>query len=440
MLTPSKHNILTQVNGHPEWLLVNLLSGQADLLDAPTAARFQKGEYDDVSALTEKGYLVEPEVETRRYEEARARFEADQREDEIQIFFVASYVCNFGCSYCFQDEYAPKETHDLDQVIDAFFAYVDDTFAGRRKYITLFGGEPLLDTPKQRRVVERLVEGTRSRGLDLAVITNGYQLAAFVPLLETGRIREVQVTLDGPPEIHDKRRLLKGGGRTFDKVVAGIDAALAAGLTVNLRAVLDKENLPGFGKLAHFAIDKGWTDLPNFKTQVGRNYELHHCQTENTRLYTRLSLWQDMYELIQADPEILQFYRPAYSISRFLFDEGRLPDPLFDACPATKTEWAFDATGAIYPCTANVGKAGEEIGTYFPTRSLVRETVAEWSKRSVATMSGCAGCANQLACGGGCGAVSKSWKGTISAPDCRPVKELLGLGVALYGQRELGPT
>lgn len=437
MLHPSKHNILSRVAGRSEWLLVNLLSGQADLLDRDTGERFQRGEYTDVDALAAKGYLVDPSDEARRYAEARARFEAGQHDDEVQLFFVGSYVCNFACSYCFQDEYAPKPTHDPDAVIDAFFAYVDDVFAARRKYVTLFGGEPLLDAPKARHVVERMIEGTKARGLDLAVITNGYALERYVPLLKTGRIREVQVTLDGGREMHNRRRLLKGGGGTFDQVVAGIDAALAAGLTVNLRAVLDRENLRDFGRLAHFAIDRGWTDLPNFKTQVGRNYELHHCQTQNARLYTRLSLWEDMYALIDADPEILRFYRPAYSVSRFLFDEGQLPEPLFDACPATKTEWAFDATGAIYACTANVGKAGEELGTFYPTRALRDDEVSVWSRRSVATMEGCAGCSQQLACGGGCGAVSKSWKGAIGAPDCRPVKELLGLGCALYGQREL---
>lgn len=436
-MIPSKHNILTQVAGSNDWLLVNVLSGQADLLDADTAARFQRGDYADPSALAEKGYLVEPEDEARRYAAAKAKFEAGQQDDEVQLFFVASYACNFGCSYCFQDEYAPQQTHDPEQVIDAFFAYVDDTFAGRRKYVTLFGGEPLLDTPKARRVLEKLIAGTNARGLDLAVITNGFFLEKYVPLLQTGRIREVQVTLDGARAMHDKRRALKGGGKTFDPVVAGVDAALAAGLTVNLRAVLDKENLGDFGALAHFAIDRGWTDLPNFKTQVGRNYELHHCQTNNARLYTRLSLWEDMYRLIERDPEILRFYRPAYSVARFLFDEGQLPEPLFDSCPATKTEWAFDATGAIYPCTANVGKAGEELGTFFPTRTLHAPTVADWHGRDVTTISACAGCSNQLACGGGCGAVSKSWKGAIRESDCRPVKELLSLGCALYGQREL---
>lgn len=433
----SKHNILTRVAGSDRWLLVNLLSGQADLLTAGDGERLSRGELTNPEELAQKGYLVEPAEEQARYHKAYQDFVDTRATDEVQIFYAPSYACNFGCSYCFQDEYAPAKGQDPDAVLDAFFAYVDDTFAGRRKYVTLFGGEPLLGTPQSRRTLERIVEGTKARGLDLAVVTNGFHLVDSVPTLSAGRIREVQVTLDGTREVHDRRRALKGGGKTFDRVVAGVDACLAAGLSVNLRTVVDKENLEDFGRLAHFAIDRGWTSHPKFKTQLGRNYELHHCQVANARLYTRLSLYEDLKRLIDADPEILKFYRPAFSVAKFLFDEGRLPDPLFDACPATKTEWAFDATGTIYPCTANVGKVEEAIGTFFPTRSLDAARVAEWSRRDVVTMEGCGQCANRLACGGGCGAVSKNQAGQVGAPDCRPIKELLGLGCAVYGRAQL---
>ena len=433
----SKHNLLTRVTGSDQWLLANLLSAEADLLDAETGEKLSRGELTDEAALRAKGYWVDPAEEEARYQAAWKKFRGTLETDEVQLFYVPSYACNFGCSYCFQDEYAPTQHHDADPVLDAFFKYVDDTFAGRQKYVTLFGGEPLLETPAHRRTVERLVEGTKARGLDLAVVTNGFHLEAFVPLLAQARIREVQVTLDGPREVHDRRRTLKGGGPTFDRIVRGIDACLAAGLKINLRTVLDRENIGHFAALAHFAIDKGWTENPLFKTQIGRNYELHHCQVENARIYTRLSLYEDLRELVLRDPQVLRFYKPAFSVARFLFEKGQLPDALFDACPATKTEWAFDSTGRIYPCTANVGKAGESIGLFYPVRSLNQQTVQAWTARDVTTIEGCRDCPSQLACGGGCGAVSKNQAGRIDAPDCRPVKELLSLGVSVYGQDAL---
>ena len=429
----SKHNLLTRVAGSDRWLLVNLLSGQADLLAASDGERLSKGELFNEAELAQKGYLVEPDEEQRRYQAAYQAFLAGRATDEVQLFYVASYACNFGCSYCFQDEYAPTKGHDPDAVLDAFFSYVDDTFATRKKYVTLFGGEPLLETPRSRRTVERMVEGTAARGLDLAVVTNGYTLAGFVPLLSKGRIREVQVTLDGTREVHDRRRGLKGGGTTFDRVVAGVDACLEAGLPVNLRTVVDKENIADFAGLAHFAIDRGWAGHPKFKTQLGRNYELHHCQAGRDRIYTRLSLYEDLYRLVSRDPEILRFHKPAFSVSRFLFDRGELPAPLFDACPACKTEWAFDYTGRIYPCTANVGKAGEAVGTFYPERRLDDDLTEPWQERDVLAIDQCRTCNKQLACGGWCGAISKNETGSVCAPDCRPIEELLSLGSSLYG-------
>ena len=107
-------------------------------------------------------------------------------------------------------------------------------------------------------------------------------------------------------------------------------------------------------------------------------------------------------------PELLEFHRPAFSLARFLWENGELPDPLFDACPGCKSEWAFDYTGRIYSCTAMVGKNGEELGTFYPevTRNAAR--IDEWQARDVTTIPGCRDCAQQLACGGGCGAVAKN--------------------------------
>ena len=432
-MQPSKFNILTKIHADERYLLVNLLSGEADVLDPEMGARLARGDVTDEPELAAKGYLVDPAEEQRRYRSAYLTFTDSRLADEVQLFYVPSYACNFGCSYCFQDEYAPPPGGDPNAVLDAFFGYVDDTFANRRKYVTLFGGEPLLPSPNARAVVGRMVDETARRGLDLAVVTNGYSLAEYVPMLARGRIREIQVTLDGTEKVHDKRRYLKGGGATFQRVVAGVDACLGAGLPVNLRSVVDRDNIESFAELAHFAIDRGWTDSPHFKTQIGRNYELHHCQAGRDRIYTRLSLYEDLYRLVSRDPEILRFHKPAFSVSRFLFDRGELPAPLFDACPACKTEWAFDYTGRIYPCTANVGKAGEAVGTFYPERRLDDDLTEPWQERDVLAIDQCRTCNKQLACGGGCGAISKNETGSVCAPDCRPIEELLSLGSSLYG-------
>ena len=64
--------------------------------------------------------------------------------------------------------------------------------------------------------------------------------------------------------------------------------------------VADKENIDNLPELAQFAIDKGWTKSPCFKTQIGRNYELHHCQSAPDKLFSRISLFERIFELDKA--------------------------------------------------------------------------------------------------------------------------------------------
>jgi uncharacterized protein len=183
-------------------------------------------------------------------------------------------------------------------------------------------------------------------------------------------------------------------------------------------------------------LNRGWTQHRRFKTQIGRNYELHECQADRQRLYTRLELYTELFKLAQQHPELLEFHRPAFSISRFLFDEGKLPSPLFDACPATKTEWAFDYTGHIYSCTATVGKSSESLGAFYPEVRLDVAAVSTWEERDVLSIEQCRTCNLALACGGGCGSVAKNRTGSVNSPDCRPIKDLLSMGVALYAPRD----
>ena len=435
----SKHNIFSKIRASNNYFIVNLLSGNADILSSKDAEKIkvlQRGNsLDDqvfIDELTDKGYLSEKSEEEKEYRRKYLDFIDSRENDEIQIFFVTNYSCNFACSYCYQDQYSIPSDELSRDVIDAFFGYVKKEFASRRKYITIFGGEPLLNSPRQKDMIEYIIDRSVKADLSLCFVTNGYYLEEYMPFLRKGKIREIQVTLDGTASIHNSRRFLKGGGGTFDKIVKGIDACLKDNINVNLRMVIDKENIHNLSDLAQFAIDKGWTRSPHFETQIGRNYELHHCQSTPEKLFDRVSLYETLFELTNNHPHILEFYKPAYSVSKFLFENGELPEPLFDSCPACKTEWAFDYTGNIYSCTATVGKTDESLGTFHPVVTKKEDIITQWESRDVTSIHECKMCPVQLACGGGCGAVAKNNTGDICFPDCRPIKELMELGFSAY--------
>ena len=435
----SKHNIFSRIKNSENFFIVNPLSGNADIVSPTDAVKVNKVKNNEpvdddsfLKELSEKGYLVDESEESKLYRSKYLDFIDSRDDDEVQLFFVPNYSCNFSCSYCYQDEYAPVKGTLSNEIVDSFFKYIETEFAGRKKYITIFGGEPLLNSPKQKELIAYLISKSNEAKLDVSFVTNGYTLVDYIDVLRQGRVREIQITLDGTAAIHNNRRLLKGGGETFNRIVEGIDAAIASKQTVNLRMVVDKENIGNLPELARFAIDKGWTTSPYFKTQIGRNYELHHCQSSPDKLFSRVSLYEELYALIQQHPYIVDFYKPAYSISKFLAENGSLPDPLFDSCPACKSEWAFDYTGQIYSCTATVGKSDESLGTFYPEVTRKEDMISAWENRDVTSISECSTCNLQLACGGGCGSVAKNRTGNVCSSDCRPVKELLELGFASY--------
>lgn len=429
----SKHNIFQKLQDSDSYFIINSLHGEADILDKESAEEFKNGNFSDPGIWQDKGYILSSEEDEKAlFRDGYLNFLEERDESEIQIFWVPTYSCNFKCSYCYQEEYAPASGHNTFEVQKAFFNYIKTEFAGRKKYITVFGGEPLLPGDSQKRLIENLIEEANRQSLSLAFVTNGYSLEEYIPILKKADIREIQITLDGTGRTHDIRRPLKGGGSTYQQVIDGIDMAINNKLTVNLRVVLDRDNIRELPEIARLSREKGWLDSPYFKTQLGRNYELHSCQTDQSRLYDRVSLYKDLYEMIKEDPTLLDFHKPAFSLSKFLWEQSELPQALYDSCPGCKTEWAFDYTGNIYSCTATVGKFGEELGTFYPGISKKEAIIEQWEERDVTTIPECRECSLQLACGGGCASIAKNKSGKILSPDCRPVDKLMSMGLSLY--------
>jgi uncharacterized protein len=428
----SRHNILITTRNTQQSYIINLLSGNADHLEPGEAEQIRKGLVLPTPGFAEKGYAVNEAEEANRFRDAYLNFLDEREKDEVQLFFIPTYGCNFNCAYCYQSGYTNSTEVLQEKVTNAFFDYIGATFAGRRKYITLFGGEPLLMSPAHFGAIKHFLHRCAAEKIALDLVTNGYHLEEYLGLLQTNTIKEIQVTLDGTASVHDARRKLKNGNSTFDKIVTGIDKTLEAGIPLNLRMVTDRENINVLPELSRFAVQKGWTLNPLFKTQLGRNYELHYCQDVPEKLMSRVELWEQVYQLASQYPEIAVFHKPAFSISKFLSENGELPAPLFDSCPGCKTEWAFDYTGRIYSCTATVGKTEESLGTFYPEVFLDKDRVRAWENRDILSIPDCRDCNLQLACGGGCASVARNRTRRSNAPDCRPVKELLEMGMEYY--------
>lgn len=274
----SEHNIFSRIADSGNYFIINLLSKHADILTEVEYLRLTEGKDNENEQYILNGYVVSAEDEERKYKEKYLEFLRNRDNDEVQLFFVPSYACNFACSYCYQGSYQNKEFKVKNETLDAFFSFVANQFSDRKKYLTLFGGEPLLNTPHQLAFFEEFIRRANNLKLDIALVTNGYNLPFFIDILKQASIREVQVTLDGLSDTHNIRRPLRNGDPTFDQIIRGIDLALENKFPINLRMVIDGDNINELPKLAKFASEKGWTENSLFKTQIGRNYHLLSCR------------------------------------------------------------------------------------------------------------------------------------------------------------------
>jgi GTP 3',8-cyclase len=141
--------------------------------------------------------------------------------------------CDFRCVYCMAEDMAflPKAElltlEELDRLCSAFVGL------GVRK-IRLTGGEPLVRRNLMW-LVEQLGRHVREGSLDeLTLTTNGSQLERFAEDLARCGVRRVNVSLDTLDR--DRFRAITRRGQ-LDRVMAGIEAAKAAGLQVKINAV-----------------------------------------------------------------------------------------------------------------------------------------------------------------------------------------------------------
>ena len=167
-------------------------------------------------------------------------------EDHLHLIVMPTEKCNFRCVYCYEDFSIGRMKRP---VIDGVKALI------RRRAPTLslldiswFGGEPTLAGDIVREVMTDAQEVASAHGVLLlsGMTTNGFLLNA-----ETYRrfsscgVRHYQITLDGPPELHDTTRLRANGQGSFDTIWSNLLAIkqVEAGGDILLRIHLTKRNV-----------------------------------------------------------------------------------------------------------------------------------------------------------------------------------------------------
>ncbi|HZI93690.1 MAG TPA: radical SAM protein, partial [Patescibacteria group bacterium] len=188
-------------------------------------------------------FLIEDEVDElaqMKVDILKDRF----RTDMMALTIAPTLDCNFRCDYCYEEHLRVTMSAAVQQALVRFTEQRCATIANLQ--VCWFGGEPMLPTafPVVEQLSRRFLDLTRSRGIGYAaeIVTNGYFLdREKVDLLKTLGVQTIQVTLDGPPVIHDRRRILLGGQGTFWRIMDNMKQ-VAGMLPIKLRINVDRRN------------------------------------------------------------------------------------------------------------------------------------------------------------------------------------------------------
>jgi len=166
--------------------------------------------------------------------------------------------CNYRCTYCLPEDGAPRAARadvlSFEEIVGLARAFV--ALGVRRLRLT--GGEPTVrrDLPALARML-RALPGVE----ELALSTNGHRLTELAAPLRAAGVDRLNVSLD----TLDAERFARITGRgTLPPVLAGLDAARAAGFTsIKLNVVAIKGfNDDELAALATFAWERGF--VPRF--------------------------------------------------------------------------------------------------------------------------------------------------------------------------------
>ncbi|MGB9929400.1 MAG: radical SAM protein [Methanosarcina sp.] len=361
--------------------------------------------------LQKGGFIVEDTADELR--KVKFAYNSDKYDSSLARLVIApTLACNFACSYCYEQSdknLSHEESNKNNQ--NAFMSaeikldilkYAEKVAKkGKDIFVTWYGGEPLLAKETVFELSQKIIAISEENKVEYSagIITNGYLISKNSGIVENFKkckIKFVHVTLDGPREVHDSRRMLKGNGSTFDRILEGIKLLKANDIEVYIRINTDRSNLDNINRLLEVLKENNLSDVFIYLGQVipytagCKSYESSCILTEE---FSRIN---------QA------FNR---SLNLMGFEAGRLSFyPRFArACDANRSDaFVFDPEGYMYKCWTEIGNKNSSIGN---VRDLVNENnennekenrEIQWLTWEPFEYSDCVKCKMLPICMGGC--------------------------------------
>ena len=323
----------------------------------------------EVEIMGENGLFLTPNY-TVSYismeKQLRHRYESIWNKLELSL----SEGCNLACKYCYcaTSRDIPEKGLMSERVAKAAVNWLF-AHSGKSEMvsITLFGGEPLLNKPVLKFVVDYSQKLAKLHGKRVfySMTTNGTllddEIISYIKRYNFG----LMVSLDGPKELHDNQCPTQGGKGSFDSAAAGIKRLMSKRRSVTVRGTMIRP-LPNILELVKFYEDFGFTRIVLGKATNPANPSRVDCSVEDFNEYYKQSREEIVPWLLE---KLKKGERPKYyPYSAFVdnFEKGKVSKRVSPfRCGVCRGTTTVGADGILYPCHRFVGMGNWEIGNIF---------------------------------------------------------------------------
>jgi uncharacterized protein len=310
-----------------------------DLLDKKKAYELEKKHPEFYNYLIEEKFIINDEID----ELDKIKKISKSVDEDNSLFLLTinpTMNCNFKCWYCY--ETLVKNSRLDEKGLQKIKKLVDTITRNeelKNMNISFFGGEPLLYFQKNVvPIIEYYIKKCEQRNINAYVsfTTNGYLAnQEFIDFFINKKVRcNLQITLDGNREEHNKVRFVTKNKGSYDKIVQNIKKLIKNKLYVTVRVNFTDLNI----KNAHTIYDD-FNDVEEDTKNEFLKFDFHR-------------VWQNkevdhVHDI--AVNEMNQINRKGGKTTCFEYS----PDTLRNSCYADKKNSAVvNYNGDIFKCTA----------------------------------------------------------------------------------------
>jgi len=348
----------------------NYFSGAIMLIDKYTKRAIQSLSFDNsfkqnkswqkARKLLLTGGIIVPENENEEKKYREFLNSIRENPSYLMIHLATTTKCNLRCSYCC--EKGVKYCRMTDLVNNEFLSWFREyLLKGNIKFVilTLYGGEPLVDFGRLKDLIPTISEMCKKLEikLSLTLITNGVLLnqEKINFLLRHGLI-EVQVTIDGPEDIHNNRRMGKKAQPTFAKIFSNLTHVAGRVEKTVVRVNFDSDTYLRIPELLDLLVESCYRDsiTLSFHKTNWDTMAVRDCGCYTDQICSR--------EILE-DQEICNAY--IYLCQQAKTRGFTIPE-IIDMGPCITIEnnsVVIDPKGKIYKCIEMIGRKNLEVGS-----------------------------------------------------------------------------